>query len=57
MILIFKNIINDLNLKQHIIDPTHSKGNTVDLVITINTQNKIHMNVGPIITDHNIINK
>ena len=24
--LIFKNILNDLNLKQHIFDPTHSKG-------------------------------
>ena len=54
--LIFKNILNNLNLKQHIIDPTHSKGNTLDLVITINLQNKIHTNVGPRITDHNIIN-
>ena len=54
--LTFKNILNDLNLKQHIIDPTHSKGNTLDLVITRNSQNKLHTNVGPIITDHNIIN-
>ena len=54
--LIFKNILNDLNLKQHIIDPTHSKGNNLDLVITRNSQNKIHTNVGPIITVHNIIN-
>ena len=54
--MIFKNILNDLNLIQHIIDPTHSKGNTLDLIITRNSQNKIHTNVGPRITDHNIIN-
>ena len=54
--LLFKNILNDLNLKQHIFDPTHSKGNTLDLVITRNSQIKIHTNVGPIITNHNIIN-
>ena len=54
--LTFKNILNDLNLKQHIIDPTHSKGNTLDLIITRNSQNKIHTNVGARITDHNIIN-
>ena len=50
----FKNILNDLNLKQHIIDPTHSKGNS--LVITRNAQNKINTIVGPMIADKNIIN-
>ena len=54
--MIFKNILNDINLKQHISDPIHSKGNTLDLVITRNSQNKIHTNVGPRLTDHNIIN-
>ena len=54
--LIFKNVLNDLNLKQHIIVPTQSKVNTLDLVITRNSQNKLQLNVGPIIIDHNIIN-
>ena len=54
--IVFSNILNDLNLTQHIHEPTHNKGNTLDLIITRNNLTNISTQIGPKITDHNIIN-
>ena len=54
--IVVSNILNDLNLTQHIHEPTHNKGNTLDLIITRNNLTNISTQIGPKITDHNIIN-
>ena len=42
---------------QHITEPTHIKGNMMDLVISTELNTKITENIGgPLITDHNIHN-
>ena len=52
----FLNILNDLNLTQHISEPTHSKGNILDLIISTKLTNLInHTEIGPQLTDHNLI--
>ena len=53
--IVFSNILNDLNLTQHN-EPTHNKINTLDLIITRNNLTNISTQIGPKITDHNIIN-
>ena len=45
-IIVFLNLLNDLNLTQHIHELTHSKCNTLDIVIIKNNSKT---------TDHNII--
>ena len=52
----FLNILNDLNLTQHISEPTQSKGNMLDLIISNKLINLINLTeIGPQLTDHNLI--
>ena len=49
---IFLNIIDAANLTQHIKEPTHDKGNTLDLVITRETTVLSEAKVDEMLSDH-----
>ena len=46
-----------LRLRQHIIEPTHRQGNTLDLIYTesINTVEVLHAFIGNFISDHRLV--
>ena len=51
----FKQVLSAFSLKQHINEPTHALGNTLDLIITNDTVNISDINVGNCTQDHALI--
>ena len=52
----FLTIIDNFNLSQNVSQPTHSSGNTLDLIITSNTNMVSNILVDELNSDHNCIN-
>ena len=54
----FLQLLESFNLTQHVCEPTHPSGHTLDLIITTKDENRI----GPffvtdsILSDHNLVN-
>jgi len=51
----FKNILSSFNLTQHVTEPTHKLGNTLDLLITRKSSILVKHEVDTLISDHNNI--
>ncbi len=51
----FMDILSQFNLVQHINEPTHKQGNTLDLIITRKTSILLNHKVNCQISDHNNI--
>ena len=55
-LLEYKDTVEGLGLRQHIIEPTHKQGNTQDLIYTesIDTVEVLHAFIGNFILDHRL---
>ena len=56
----FCNFIFDCNLSQHVLEPTHVRGNQLDLIISSASVDVDHVTVHPLsvvnVSDHHAIN-
>jgi len=51
----FTNILSDFDLVQHVTDPTHSGGHTLDVFITRRGMQSLVTVEPPIISDHSLV--